>query len=288
LSPEEEDKKTAAAAKKPAAAAKKPAAAAKKPAAAAKKPAAAAKKPAAAKAAATRTRATAAADVPARDAPAEEAPVAEEVAAAAKAPAASKAPAKREKRKVEVGPLPRLMARYRGEIKGQLFKDFDYTSIMQVPEVTKVIINIGLGEALTNGKALETAPEQIGMITGQKAVITKARRSIAQFKVREGQPIGVMVTMRGRRMYEFLDRMISMALPRIRDFRGVSRTAFDGNGNYALGLREQIMFPEIDYGSIDRIRGMQITITTSARTDPEGFRLLELMGLPFAREDQTR
>jgi large subunit ribosomal protein L5 len=281
LSPEEEDKK-------PAAAAKKPAAAAKKPAAAAKKPAAAAKKPAAAKAPATRTRATAAADVTAQDAPAEEALVVDEVAAAAKAPAASKASAKREKRKAEVGPLPRLMARYRGEIKGQLFKDFDYASIMQVPEVTKVIINIGLGEALTNGKALETAPEQIGMITGQKAVITKARRSIAQFKVREGQPIGVMVTMRGRRMYEFLDRMISMALPRIRDFRGVSRTAFDGNGNYALGLREQIMFPEIDYGSIDRIRGMQITITTSARTDPEGFRLLELMGLPFAREDQTR
>ena len=260
----------------------------KKPAAAAKKPAAAAKKPAAAKAPATRTRATAAADVTAQDAPAEEALVVDEVAAAAKAPAASKASAKREKRKAEVGPLPRLMARYRGEIKGQLFKDFDYASIMQVPEVTKVIINIGLGEALTNGKALETAPEQIGMITGQKAVITKARRSIAQFKVREGQPIGVMVTMRGRRMYEFLDRMISMALPRIRDFRGVSRTAFDGNGNYALGLREQIMFPEIDYGSIDRIRGMQITITTSARTDPEGFRLLELMGLPFAREDQTR
>ena len=253
----------------------------------------AAKKPAAPKAPTTRTRTTraraAVTDAPAPDAPeAEAAAVADEAAVATEAPVTRKAPAKRERRKVEAGPLPRLMARYREEIKGQLFKDFGYTSIMQVPEVTKVIVNIGLGEALTNGKALETAPAQVGMITGQRPVITKARRSIAQFKVREGQSIGVMVTMRGRRMYEFLDRMISMALPRIRDFRGVSRTAFDGKGNYALGLREQIMFPEIEYGSIDRIRGMQITITTSANTDPEGFRLLELMGLPFAREGQTR
>ena len=257
---------------------------------AAKKPAAAPKR--AARATGTRTPSTrakaAAAEAPADAAPAEEAPAEEAGVAAKAAPRAGKAPPKREKRKVEVRPLPRLMARYREEIKGQLFNEFGYTSTMQVPKVTKVVMNIGLGEALTNARALETAPDHLSIISGQKPVITKARRSIAQFKLREGQSIGVMVTIRGRRMYEFLDRMISMALPRIRDFRGVSRTAFDGNGNYSLGLREQIMFPEIEYGSIDRIRGMQITITTSARTDPEGFRLLELMGFPFAREGQPR
>lgn len=184
--------------------------------------------------------------------------------------------------------LPRLQLRYDNEIKEQLFSEFGYKSRMQVPSVKKVIINVGLGEALTNAKALETAPAQIAAITGQKPVITKARKSIAGFKLREQQAIGVMVTLRGRRMYEFLDRLIGMALPRIRDFRGVSRTAFDGNGNYSLGLREQIMFPEIDYASIDRVRGMQVVITTSAQSDPEGFRLLELMGMPFAREGQTR
>ena len=202
----------------------------------------------------------------------------------AAAPATATAPTKREKRTVEPRAVPRLQARYRGEIKGQLFQEFGYTSTMQVPEIKKVVINIGLGEGLTNAKAMETAPSHIATISGQKPVITKARRSIAGFKIREGQSIGTMVTLRGRRMYEFVDRMISMALPRIRDFRGVSRTAFDGNGNYSLGLREQIMFPEIDYASVDRVRGMQITITTSARTDPEGFRLLELMGMPFVRE----
>jgi large subunit ribosomal protein L5 len=204
------------------------------------------------------------------------------------APEAKAALAKREKRVAAVRSTPRLLARYDGEIKGQLQQEFGYKSTMQVPGVKKVVVNVGLGEALTNAKALETTPAQIAAITGQKPVITKARRSIAGFKLREEQAIGVMVTLRGRRMYEFLDRMISMALPRIRDFRGVSRTAFDGNGNYSLGLREQIMFPEIDYGSIDRVRGMQVVITTSAKTDPEGFRLLELMGMPFAREGQTR
>ena len=208
--------------------------------------------------------------------------------AAKPTPEVKAAPAKREKRAVAVRSAPRLLARYQGEIKGQLTQEFGYKSAMQVPVVQKVVVNVGLGEALTNSKALETAPAQIAAITGQKPVITKARRSIAGFKLREEQSIGVKVTLRGRRMYEFLDRMISMALPRIRDFRGVSRTAFDGNGNYSLGLREQIMFPEIDYGSIDRIRGMQVVITTSAQTDPEGFRLLELMGMPFAREGQTR
>jgi large subunit ribosomal protein L5 len=159
---------------------------------------------------------------------------------------------------------------------------------MQVPQVSKVVVNVGLGEALTNARSMETTPLHVGIISGQKPVITKARRSIAGFKLREGQAIGVMVTLRGRRMYEFLDRMISMALPRIRDFRGVSRTAFDGNGNYSLGLREQIMFPEIDYSTVDKVRGLQVTITTTAQNDPEGLRLLELMGMPFAREGQRR
>jgi len=219
---------------------------------------------------------------------AEAAPAEAAATSEAAAPATATAPTKREKRTVEPRALPRLQARYRGEIKGQLLQEFGYTSTMQVPEIKKVVINIGLGEGLTNAKAMETAPSHIATISGQKPVITKARRSIAGFKIREGQSIGAMVTLRGRKMYEFVDRMISMALPRIRDFRGVSRTAFDGNGNYSLGLREQIMFPEIDYASVDRVRGLQITITTSARTDPEGFRLLELMGMPFAREGQAR
>ena len=176
-----------------------------------------------------------------------------------------------------------MLTRYREEIRGQLLREFGYSSVMQAPEVKKVVVNVGLGEALTNARAMETTPLHIAAITGQRPVITKARRSVAGFKVREGNAIGVMVTLRGHRMYEFLDRMISMALPRIRDFRGVPRTSFDGKGNYSLGLREQIMFPEIDYGTVDRVRGLQVTITTSAANDPEGFRLLELMGMPFAR-----
>jgi len=208
-------------------------------------------------------------------------------AAAADAPAAG-APKRHARKKVEPRALPRLMARYREEIKGQLQREFEYSSSMQVPQVTKVVVNVGLGEALNNARAMETTPEHIAMISGQRPIITKARTSIANFKLREGQAIGVKVTLRGRRMYDFLDRLISMGLPRIRDFRGVSRTAFDGNGNYALGLREQIMFPEIEYGSVDRVRGLQVTITTSAQTDPESYRLLELMGMPFAREGQTR
>ena len=190
---------------------------------------------------------------------------------------------KRSKPVVEQRPLPRLMGRYRDEIRAQLINEFGYSSAMQAPEVKKVVLNVGLGEGLTNSRALETTPAHVAAITGQKPVITKARKSVAGFKVREGQAIGVMVTLRGRRMYEFLDRMISTALPRIRDFRGVPRDSFDGRGNYALGFREQIVFPEIDYGSVDRVRGFQVVITTSARTDAEGFRLLELMGMPFAR-----
>ena len=190
---------------------------------------------------------------------------------------------KRQKVVVEQRPSPRLMARYRDEIRGQLIREFGYKSAMQAPRVSKVVVNVGLGEALTNNRALETTPDHVAAITGQKPVITKARISVAGFKVREGQSIGVMVTLRGRRMYEFLDRMISTALPRIRDFRGVPRKSFDGRGNYSLGFREQIVFPEIDYGSVDRVRGFQVVITTTAQNDAEGFRLLELIGMPFAR-----
>ncbi len=207
-----------------------------------------------------------------------------EDAAGDEAPAKRAAPSKRGKQAVGPRPLPRLMARYRNEIRGQLVREFGFKSPMQAPEAKKVVINIGLGEALTNNRAMEVMPLHVGVISGQRPVITKARISVAGFRVREGQQIGVMVTLRGRRMYEFLDRMISLALPRIRDFRGVPRTSFDGKGNYSLGLREQIVFPEIDYATVDRVRGLQVTITTSARNDPEGFRLLELMGMPFAKE----
>ena len=193
------------------------------------------------------------------------------------------APKKEEPAAPQRAPSPRLMERYRNEIRGQMIREFGYASPMQAPEVKKVVLNVGLGEGLTNGRALETTPEHIAVITGQKPVITKASKSVAGFKVREGQSIGVMVTLRGKRMYDFLDRMISTALPRIRDFRGVPRNSFDGRGNYSLGFREQIVFPEIDYGSVDRARGFQVVIATSARTDAEGFRLLELMGMPFAR-----
>lgn len=197
---------------------------------------------------------------------------------------AAAAPGKRVKRTVEHRPPPRLLAHYRDEVRAQLINEFGYASLMQAPQITRIVLNIGLGEALTNAKALEVAPAHLATISGQRPVITKARLSIAGFKLREGQAIGTMVTLRGRRMYEFLDRLISMALPRIRDFRGVPRTSFDGNGNFSLGLREQVVFPEIDYDSVDRVRGLQVAIVTSAHTDPEGFRLLELMGMPFARQ----
>jgi large subunit ribosomal protein L5 len=186
------------------------------------------------------------------------------------------------------GLAPRMLVRYREEIRPTLVREFGYKSSMQAPGVKKVVLNMGLGEALLNAKALETAPAQMAAISGQRPVITKAKQSIAAFKIREGMSIGCSVTLRGQRMWEFLDRFIILALARIRDFRGVSRTAFDGQGNYSLGIREQTIFPEVDYGQVDRIRGLQVTITTSARSDHEGFRLLELLGMPFAREDQVR
>ena len=178
---------------------------------------------------------------------------------------------------------PRMQQRYREEIAPNLSREFGYANVMQVPRVMKVVINIGLGEALQNAKALDAGSEDLATITGQKAVITRAKRSIANFKIRDGNPIGLMVTMRGDRMWEFLDRLLNAALPRIRDFRGVSPKAFDGRGNFSLGIREQLIFPEIEYDKVDRVRGLQVNIITSALNDEEGKRLLELLGMPFSR-----
>lgn len=181
-------------------------------------------------------------------------------------------------------PPPSFKVRFRDEIIPAMVSEFSYSSPMQVPRVTKINLNIGLGEALTNGRAMESAVRDLTTISGQKPIITRARRSIAGFKVREGNPIGTAVTLRGDRMYYFLERLIITALPRIRDFRGISRRGFDGRGNFSLGLREQIVFPEIDYNSIDRLRGLQVTITTSAPNDAEATRLLEHFGMPFIRQ----
>jgi large subunit ribosomal protein L5 len=178
---------------------------------------------------------------------------------------------------------PRLKETYRQEVVPALMKEFGYRNVMEVPRLEKVVVNIGLGEALQNPKALDSAASDIAAITGQKPVITRAKRSIANFKVRQGNPIGLMVTVRGDRMWELVDRMVNAALPRIRDFHGVSNKAFDGRGNYSLGIREQLIFPEIEYDKIDRIRGLQLTLVTTARNDEEGKRLLQLLGMPFSR-----
>ncbi len=174
-----------------------------------------------------------------------------------------------------------LKTRYNEEIVPKLKEQFSYTNIHQVPKVVKIIINRGLGEASQNAKALESSINELAVITGQKPVVTRAKKAIAGFKLRKGMPVGVMVTLRGERMYAFLDRLINLSLPRIRDFRGISAKSFDGRGNYSLGLREQLVFPEIDYDSIERIRGMDISIVTSATTDEEGRALLKEMGMPF-------
>jgi large subunit ribosomal protein L5 len=176
----------------------------------------------------------------------------------------------------------RLAERYKAEVVPSLQKQFDYRNPMQVPRVSKVVINIGLGEALQNAKAIDAAVGDLALITGQKPVITKARKSIAQFRVRAGNSIGAKVTLRGPRMWDFLDRFTSLALPRIRDFRGVPGRSFDGRGNFSLGLREQLAFPEIEYDKVDRLRGLEISIVTTAKTDEESKRLLELLGMPFA------
>ncbi len=177
--------------------------------------------------------------------------------------------------------VARLRVRYRDEVVPQMMQDFGYTNIMQVPMLEKAVMNIGLGEAVANAKAIDAAVNDVQLITGQKPIVTKARRSIAAFKLREGMPIGVKVTLRGDRMYEFYDRLVAITLPRIRDFRGVSANAFDGRGNYTLGLREQIAFAEIDYDKVDKIRGLEVAFVTTAKTDEEGRRLLALLGMPF-------
>ena len=182
--------------------------------------------------------------------------------------------------------MARMREKYRNDVVPALMQEFSYGNVMQVPKVQKIVVNIGLGEAVANPKALDAAVGDLTLITGQKPVVTRAKKSIAAFKLREGMPIGAMVTLRGPRMYEFLDRLTSVALPRIRDFRGVSPNAFDGRGNYTLGLKEQLAFPEIDYDKIDKTRGLEMSIVTTARTDEEGRRLLALLGMPFARTEQ--
>ncbi len=177
--------------------------------------------------------------------------------------------------------MSRLKQRYTDEVVPALLKEFGYTNVMAIPKITKVVINMGLGEATQNAKIVDTAAEELGRIAGQKAVVTRARKSIASFRLREGMPIGAMVTLRGARMYDFLDRLIAMALPRVRDFRGVPTKGFDGRGNYTLGLKDQLLFPEIDYMRVDKTRGMNITVVTTAKTDEESRKLLQLLGFPF-------
>jgi large subunit ribosomal protein L5 len=180
-------------------------------------------------------------------------------------------------------PTPRLLERYRQDIVPTMMKEFGYKNVMQVPRILKVSVNIGLGEAIQNSKALENATGDLALVTGQKPVVTKARRSIAVYKLREGMSIGAMVTLRGARMWDFIDRLINIVLPRQRDFQGVSPDSFDGRGNYSIGLREQIIFPEIDYDKVDKVRGMEVTIVTSAKTDEEARRVLALLNMPFKR-----
>ena len=178
---------------------------------------------------------------------------------------------------------PRLREKYQADVMPALREQFRYENVMEIPKITKVVVNIGLGEALQDANVLDKAADDVSTITGQKPIINRAKRSIANFRLREGNPIGVSATLRGARMYEFLDRLVSAALPRIRDFQGLSPNAFDGRGNYSLGIREQLIFPEIDYDKVDKVRGMQVTIVTTAKNDEEGRRLLELMGMPFRR-----
>ncbi len=178
----------------------------------------------------------------------------------------------------------RLKEMYQSEVVNALMDSLSYRNVMQVPTIDKIVLNIGVGEALDNAKALDSALEDMTKISGQKPVVTRARKSIANFKLREGRAIGVKVTLRGERMWHFLDRLVNIALPRVRDFRGVSPNSFDGRGNYTLGLREQLIFPEIRYDSIDKLRGMEVTIVTSAQSDEEGRQLLTMLGMPFRQE----
>lgn len=213
-------------------------------------------------------------------------------ATATKASAEKKAPAKKAVKKEAVKEAPvkkeekelnRLYSKYLKEVRPELVKKFNYTSIMQAPKIEKIVINIGVGDATQNSKFLEDSVTDLVTITGQHPVVTRAKKSIATFKLREGQAIGCKVTLRGKRMYEFLDKLISISLPRVRDFRGISRNAFDGHGNYTLGVKEQLIFPEIDYDKTGKIRGMDIVMVTTANTDEEALALLEMMGMPFRR-----
>ncbi|MGH9396585.1 MAG: 50S ribosomal protein L5 [Terriglobia bacterium] len=183
---------------------------------------------------------------------------------------------------------PRLKERYKKEVVPALVKEFQYQNLAAVPRLRKVVVNVGLGEAIQNAKLLDSATNELGMITGQKPVITRARQSIANFKLRQGMPIGAMVTLRGDVMYEFVDRLTNIALPRVRDFRGLSTRAFDGRGNYTLGLKDQLLFPEIEYSKVDKTKGMNISIVTDARTDAEALALLRHLGMPFRQEARRR
>jgi len=180
--------------------------------------------------------------------------------------------------------MNRLKAKYQNEAISALKKEFGYSNVMAVPKIEKVVVNMGLGEATGNAKIIDTGADEIARVTGQKPVVRRARKSVAQFKVRQGQPIGTMVTLRGDRMWEFLDRLVSIALPRVRDFKGVSPKGFDGRGNYTLGLRDQLLFPEIDYMKVDKARGMNVSVVTTARTDEEARKLLQFIGMPFRQQ----
>ena len=215
--------------------------------------------------------------------PAQQAPKSGGKKGGAKADAASskgdKKAAAKPKREI---PTPRLKVHYKDQVIASLQKEFEYSSAMAIPKIAMIKINVGMGEATQNARVLDSVATELAAIAGQKPIITKARKSIAAFKLREGMPIGVAVTLRGDRMYEFLDRLISIGLPRVRDFRGISTKAFDGRGNYTLGLKEHVIFPEIDYSKVDAMRGMNITIVTTAKTDPESLSLLRHMGMPFS------
>ena len=240
------------------------------------------KKPAA-KSAAVKTTATKATTA---KAPAAKKPAAPKAAAPkAEAPAVEAKPAVKKVSQGNKKPAQttRLQEKYNNEIKKSLMEKFKYSSIMEVPHLEKIVINIGVGDALQDNKALDAAVRELAQITGQHPVTTKAKKSIASFKLREGQAIGCKVTLRGIRMYEFMDRLVSIALPRVRDFRGVSKNSFDGHGNYTLGIKEQLIFPEIDYDKVSKIRGMDIVIVTTARKDDEAYALLEALGMPFHR-----
>jgi large subunit ribosomal protein L5 len=183
--------------------------------------------------------------------------------------------------------MPNLRERYKQEVVPNLVKEFGFRNLMEVPRIKKVVVNVGMGEALDNAKALDAAVNDLQIVTGQKAMVTKAKKDISNFKLRAGKPIGVMVTLRGERMWSFLDRLMNVALPRVRDFRGVPAKGFDGRGNYTLGLREQLVFPEIEYDKIDKLRGMEITVVTSAVSDEHGHRLLALLGMPFQQRGKS-